>query len=290
MISDLPSIDDYPTLRKDITRAVNIALEEDIGDGDITAQLIPADKTAEATIITREDCVVCGVAWVDEVFNQLDQNIQIDWHVKDGDQIKANTTLCNLYGNARNLLTGERTALNFLQLLSGTATTSREYAELVKDSHIKILDTRKTIPGLRTAQKYAVRCGGCFNHRMGLYDAFLIKENHIAACGGIKNAVEEARRQQIGKLIEVEVENINQLKEAINFKSNVVMLDNFSSSDIGFANKIDKSNVLFELSGNINLRSQSIDSYTNINLISLGSLTKNCQAIDLSFQINPDSN
>ncbi len=272
-----------PNLEKDMIRAVNIALEEDIGNGDITAELIPADQTATATIITREDCVVCGVAWVDEVFKQLDESIKIDWKVADGDTVQAGAEFCTLSGNTRALLTGERTALNFLQLLSGTATTSSEYANLVIGTKTKILDTRKTIPGLRTAQKYAVKCGGCDNHRMGLYDAFLIKENHIAACGGIKEAIEKARTAHPEKKLEIEVEDIEQLKVAIECGADVVMLDNFSDSLLNRCSSMEKSNSKFELSGN--LSAKNIDSFHNssIDYISSGAITKNIQAIDLSF-------
>ncbi|HUH37013.1 MAG TPA: carboxylating nicotinate-nucleotide diphosphorylase, partial [Spongiibacteraceae bacterium] len=202
-------------LERDRVRMVSFALEEDIGEGDITAELIPADQHADATIITREHAVLCGSAWVDEVFRQLDPRVQLTWQVKDGDNIEPNQVLVKLSGPARSLLTGERTALNFLQTLSGTATTAREYARLVEGTNIKILDTRKTIPGLRTAQKYAVKCGGCHNHRIGLYDAFLIKENHIAACGGIAEAVKQARLNHPEKLVEVEVENLEELQQAL---------------------------------------------------------------------------
>lgn len=279
------SISDYPTLQQDIVRAVSIALEEDVGDGDITAQLIPATQQATATIITREDCVICGTAWVEEVFRQLDPAVTIQWHVKDGDQVAADTTLCTLSGSARSLLTGERSALNFMQLLSGTATISRQYAELAKDSNIKILDTRKTIPGLRTAQKYAVRCGGCYNHRMGLYDAFLIKENHIAACGGIKQAVAEARRQQPGKPVEVEVENLDELKQAVEAGADIVMLDNFSSADLLEAGKL-KGDAKLEISGNIDINNLSASSQADADYTSSGALTKHVKAIDLSMRIS----
>lgn len=278
-------ISDYPTLQNDIVRAVSIALEEDIGSGDITAQLIPEGQQATATIITREDCVVCGTAWVDEVFRQVDPAVTIQWHVQDGDQVMANTTLCTLSGSARSLLTGERSALNFLQLLSGTATVSRQYAELAKDSNIKILDTRKTIPGLRTAQKYAVRCGGCHNHRMGLYDAFLIKENHIAACGGIAQAVAEARRQQPGKTVEVEVENLEELKQAVEAGADIVMLDNFSPADLREAGKL-KGNAKIEISGNIDINNLSASTDANADYTSSGALTKHVRAIDLSMRIS----
>lgn len=279
------TISDYPSLQKDIVRAVSIALEEDIGDGDITAQLIPAEQTASATIITREDCVICGTAWVDEVFRQLDASVTVEWHVKDGDQVAVNTTLCTLKGPARSLLTGERSALNFLQLLSGVATVSRQYAELVKDLPIKILDTRKTIPGLRTAQKYAVRCGGCYNHRMGLYDAFLIKENHIAACGGISQAVAEARRQQPGKTVEVEVENLDELKQAVAAGADIVMLDNFSPADMLEAAKL-KGKAKLEISGNVDLDNLRASTGADADYTSSGALTKHIRAIDLSMRIS----
>ncbi len=274
-------------IRSDITRAVKIALEEDIGSGDITAELIPEDKTDTATIITREDCTVCGTEWVNETFKQLGGLDKIEWHVEDGDRAQANDTLVTLEGNTRRLLTGERTALNFLQLLSGTATTARQYADaLPADSKIKLLDTRKTIPGLRTAQKYAVAIGGCHNHRIGLYDAFLIKENHIAACGGIRQAVEKARSLYSDKLIEVEVENIEELNEAIEARVDVVMLDNFDAGMMLEAEKIDKHKCLFEASGNIDYRSLKEKNLKAVDYCSLGVLTKALTPIDLSLRIN----
>jgi nicotinate-nucleotide pyrophosphorylase (carboxylating) len=278
------SISDIHNLEQDIVRAVRIALEEDIGDGDITAHLIPAGQTAEASITTREDCVVCGTPWVDEVFRQLDPNITIDWHVKDGDEVTANTTLCTLEGNARNLLTGERTALNFLQLLSGTATTSRQYADMVKDTQLKILDTRKTIPGLRTAQKYAVRCGGCYNHRIGLFDAFLIKENHIAACGGIFAAVTSARDLAPGKSVEVEVENIDEFQEALDASTDIIMLDNFSIDNLQTAANNNNRTSKLEASGNIALQTIQVIARTGVDYVSCGALTKNCTSVDLSMR------
>ncbi|MGQ9426015.1 carboxylating nicotinate-nucleotide diphosphorylase [Gilvimarinus sp. F26214L] len=277
-----------PDLEADISRSVRIALEEDIGDGDITARLIPAEQQAEATVLTREDCVVCGTPWVDEVFRQLDPDVSIQWMVKDGDRIAANTTLCTLKGKSRSLLTGERTALNFLQLLSGTATTARQFADLVKDSAIKILDTRKTIPGLRTAQKYAVRCGGCHNHRIGLFDAFLIKENHIAACGGIKQAVEEARRQQPGKTVEVEVENVEELVQALEAQADVIMLDNFSGEMLTQAVRLRSelhSASQYEVSGNLEASALSHLAGMAVDYASSGALTKHLRAIDLSMRI-----
>jgi len=274
-----------PSLETDCIRAVTIALEEDIGSGDITAQLIPATQTSQATIITREDCVICGIDWVEEVFRQLDPSVEINWQVKDGDFVKENTELCQLKGNNRILLTGERTALNFLQLLSGTATTSQQYAKLVKGSKVKILDTRKTIPGLRTAQKYAVRCGGCHNHRIGLYDAFLIKENHIASCGGIKNAIETARKQNPSKTVEVEVENLSELQQALDAKADVIMLDNFSDEDLKQCGKFEKGNTKFESSGNLQVNKISSKLSGIADYASIGALTKNLTAIDLSMRI-----
>ncbi len=272
-------------IREDITRSVKIALEEDIGSGDITAQLIPADKTDTARIITREDCVICGTAWVDETYKQLDDSVSIDWQVKDGDTAKAGTTLATLSGNSRALLTGERTALNFMQLLSGTATKAHQLKAELGESHIKLLDTRKTVPGLRTGQKYAVAIGGCNNHRIGLFDAFLIKENHISSCGSIKNAVSAAKQNQPDKIVEVEVENIDQLKQALTYGADIVMLDNFSRDMLSSLSNIDKGTVKYELSGNMSLRDiQKIKDY-NIDYISFGTITKNVHAIDLSFRI-----
>jgi nicotinate-nucleotide pyrophosphorylase (carboxylating) len=272
-------------LRADIERTVRWALEEDIGSGDITAELIPADKIATATIITREHATICGRPWVDEVFRQLDDNVKLDWQVRDGDRVEPNQILVTLQGRARSLLTGERTALNFLQTLSGTATTAYEYAQLVKGTDIKILDTRKTIPGLRTAQKYAVRCGGCHNHRIGLFDAFLIKENHIAACGGIIAAVSKARELHPDKPVEVEVENFDELKQALNAKADIIMLDNFSIADAKEAMRLVNHSAQVEISGNV--AAESIDTLIGIapDFISSGALTKHVRAVDLSMRI-----
>ena len=236
---------------RDIPQSVTRALAEDIGDGDITARLIPADKQATGVVISRETAVICGQPWVDEVFRQLDPSCKIDWHIKEGQQVSPNDQLFTITGNARTLLTGERAALNFLQTLSATATLARHYANLVEDSEVRILDTRKTIPGLRLAQKYAVTVGGCHNHRIGLYDAFLIKENHIAACGGITQAVEQARVIAAGKLVEVEVETVAELQQALDAKADVVMLDNFSPEDIAKLRNIDFGDTKIEVSGNI---------------------------------------
>ncbi|MEZ7858652.1 MAG: nicotinate-nucleotide pyrophosphorylase (carboxylating) [Parasphingorhabdus sp.] len=269
----------------DVPQLVARALQEDIGHGDITAMLIPADKEASASVISRDSAVICGRPWVDEVFRQLDPNTRVDWEISEGDVVSPNQTLLTLTGNARVLLTGERTALNFLQTLSATATLARQYADLTSNSDIRILDTRKTIPGLRLAQKYAVTVGGCHNHRMGLYDAFLIKENHIAACGGIAKAVAQARKIATDKLVEVEVENLNELRQALLAKADVVMLDNFSPTDIEGLKTLDFGHTKVEVSGNIT--AQNLQQYigAEVNYISSGSLTKHVQAIDLSMRL-----
>ena len=274
-------------IREDITRQVRAALEEDIGSGDVTAELIDADATNEAYIITKEDCTICGTAWVDETFKQLGGLDNTIWHVKDGDKVKAGTRLVEFSGNSRKLLTGERTVLNFLQLLSSVATKSAEYAELVKDKHVKILDTRKTIPGLRTAQKYAVTVGGCDNHRIGLYDRFLIKENHIAASGGIEKAVAKARMLYPKLLVEVEVETLEEFERALNAHADIIMLDEFSSDDQAAA--VDRLHddswaPYLEISGDITRK--GLVNQTHGDLVSIGALTKHVQAIDLSFRIS----
>ena len=269
----------------DVPQLVARALQEDIGHGDITAMLIPADKEASASVISRDSAVICGRPWVDEVFRQLDPNTRVDWEISEGDVVSPNQTLFTLTGNARVLLTGERTALNFLQTLSATATLARQYADLSADSDIRILDTRKTIPGLRLAQKYAVTVGGCYNHRMGLYDAFLIKENHIAACGGIVKAVAQARKIATDKVVEVEVENLNELRQALLAKADVVMLDNFSPIDLEGLKTLNFGHTKVEVSGNIT--AQTLQQYigAEVNYISSGSLTKHVQAIDLSMRL-----
>src|SRR6056300_860833 len=216
------------TLQPVIFANVTAAIEEDIASGDITAELIPADEMGRARIITREAAVIAGTAWVDEVFRQVDPEVEVNWEVKDGDRVIPDQALFTLKGKSRSLLTGERAALNFLQTLSGTATVSAEYADRVANTPVRLLDTRKTIPGLRMAQKYAVACGGCYNHRIGLFDAFLIKENHIQACGGIAAAVNTARAQAPGKPVEVEVETMDELRQALEAACDRVMLDNFS--------------------------------------------------------------
>jgi nicotinate-nucleotide pyrophosphorylase (carboxylating) len=271
-------------LTADIERSVRWALEEDIGAGDITAELIPADQSATATVITREAAVMCGRPWADEVFRQLDPDVRLEWQMDDGDNVEPNQVLVTLHGRARSLLTGERTALNFLQTLSGTATTAREYAELVKGTHVKILDTRKTLPGLRTAQKYAVRCGGCHNHRIGLYDAFLIKENHIAAAGSIENAISQAKQIAPGKPVEVEVESLKELRLALNAAADIIMLDNFDYDDIKQAVLLTKATAKLEVSGGVDQHTVANLAATGIDYISIGALTKHCRAIDLSMR------
>ncbi|GAA5526153.1 Nicotinate-nucleotide pyrophosphorylase [carboxylating] [Microbulbifer aestuariivivens] len=281
-----PQATDIPNLFEDLKRAVRYALEEDVGSGDITAQLIPADREARARVITREDCTVCGRAWVEEVFQQLDPGVKLTWHCEDGDKVAAETVLFELEGNARSILTGERTALNFLQTLSGTATTAAEYAALAAGTGVKILDTRKTIPGLRSAQKYAVLCGGCSNHRFGLYDAFLIKENHIAAAGGIDAAVRQARDIAPEALVEVEVENLDELATALEAGADVIMLDEFSDADTRTALSLAKGRAKIEISGSVDAARLAQLAAMQADYISSGSLTKHLRAIDLSLRID----
>ncbi len=268
----------------DLTSTVERALAEDIGSGDITAQLIPEHQLAKATVITRENAILCGQAWVDEVFRQVDPAVTVEWKVADGERVTPNQVLFELSGSARSLLTGERAALNFLQLLSGTATLCRRYADIVKDTSVKLLDTRKTIPGLRNAQKYAVTQGGCFNHRLGLFDAFLIKENHIAACGGISQAITTAKQQSPGKLVEVEVESIDELEQALAAGADVIMLDNFSEALMKKAVTMTAGKAKLEASGNITTETLLMTAKTGVDYISIGALTKDCKAVDLSMR------
>ncbi len=269
---------------------VALSLAEDLGSGDVTARLIPADQWATATVICRQNTILCGRRWFDETFQQLSSNIRIDWHVDDGDEIPANTILCRLSGPARALLSGERTALNLLQTLSATATRTAEYRRAIGDRPVTLLDTRKTIPGLRLAQKYAVRCGGGNNHRIGLYDAILIKENHIAACGSVGAAIESARKIA-GKealAIEVEVEDLEELTEALRAGADKVLLDNFTVALLKEAVELRQqlgSRCRFEVSGGIRLDTIQQIAATGIDDISVGALTKDVQAIDLSMRI-----
>jgi nicotinate-nucleotide pyrophosphorylase (carboxylating) len=259
-------------------------IEEDLGAGDVTAQIIPATTLATADVITREAMVICGQAWFESVFNYLNPLVNINWLVREGENVDADHPICTLHGPARPLLTGERTALNLLQTLSATATISRRYAEAVAGTGCKILDTRKTIPGLRQAQKYAVRCGGCYNHRMGLYDAILIKENHIIAAGSLTNAVTVARSLS-NVPIEVEVESIQELQEALSATPDRIMLDNFTLADIAEAVKLAAGQVELEASGNIDLNNCRRYAETGVDYISIGALTKNIRAVDLSMRI-----
>jgi len=267
-----------------IQQNVQNALREDIGSGDITAQLIAEHKQAKATIISREHAVVCGIPWASEVFLQVDKNIICRWLVNDGQTVVAQQPLAQLNGPARSLLTAERTALNFLQLLSGTATITHCYAEQLKGSNSQLLDTRKTIPGLRLAQKYAVYCGGGNSHRWGLYDAFLIKENHIAAGGSIAAAIAQARQNHPDKTIEIEVEDLNELQQAIVAKAHRILLDNFTVAQIETAVAMNQQQALLEVSGSINLANIAKIAQTGVDYISVGNLTKHVQAIDLSMR------
>jgi nicotinate-nucleotide pyrophosphorylase (carboxylating) len=280
---------DLSLYQDDIIAAVTAAIKEDIGNGDITAQLIPETQQAHARIISRDKAVIAGQAWVNEVFRQIDASVEVIWKIEEGDLVEPNQTLFELKGNARSLLTGERCALNFLQSLSGTATLCRHYADIVAGTPVKLLDTRKTIPGLRIAQKYAVTVGGCYNHRIGLYDAFLIKENHIMAAGNISNAVKQAHAIAPGKPVEVEVETMAQLDEAIEAGADTIMLDNFTPEEmlIAVQHTRAKTNgqVKLEASGGITTDSLRQYAETGVDFISIGALTKDCTAVDLSMRI-----
>ena len=276
-------------LQQDIQRTVRQALLEDLGgtldpNADITAQLIPADKQGSATVITREAGVFCGTAWVNEVFAQLGGQVTIEWLVKDGDHLEPNQRLFRLQGPARVLLTGERTALNFVQSLAGVASQVARYVQELDGTHCRLLDTRKTVPGLRTALKYAVTCGGGNNHRMGLFDAYLIKENHIMACGGIAQAVAKARELNPGKRVEVEVENLEELQQALEAKADVIMLDNFEVPMMEQAVAITAGRAKLEISGNVTLQTIRRFAQTGVDFISVGALTKHVHALDLSMR------
>ena len=267
-----------------IQQQVALALAEDIGSGDVTAQLIPENKHADARVICREEAVLCGIEWVSEVFNQLDSTIVIEWYCQDGDRIQPNQELCRLHGSARHLLSGERTALNFLQTLSATATQANEYVAAVNGTGCRILDTRKTIPGLRLAQKYAVRCGGAHNHRTGLYDMVLIKENHISAAGSIQAAVDTARRLSPTIPVEVEVENLAQLQQALATGVARILLDNMDIPTLKQAVEITAKRIPLEASGGVNLQTAREIATTGVDYISIGSITKHIRAIDLSMR------
>lgn len=271
-------------LKKDIQITVANALAEDIGAGDITAQLIPESNTATARVISRQTAVVCGTEWVDAVFKQVDPELKLEWLVKDGDLVERDQPLFTATGSARHLLTAERTALNFLQTLSGTATISKHYADKVAGTSVKLLDTRKTLPGLRTAQKYAVTCGGCFNHRIGLYDAFLIKENHIMGCGGIEAAIKTAQTNEPGKPVEIEVETFEELQAALIAGADIIMLDNFTLEEMREAVALVDGQAKLEASGNVTDATLRPIAETGVDYISIGALTKHCQAVDLSMR------
>lgn len=274
------------SLQSSIQDEVRRALAEDVGSGDITAALIPADRQARATIISREPAILCGTAWAAEVFRQVNPQIRIEWLAADGDRLQPNQPFCRLSGPARGLLTGERCALNFIQTLSATATRSRYFADLVEGTGVKLLDTRKTLPGLRLAQKYAVTCGGCHNHRIGLFDAFLIKENHIAACGGIQAAVSQARALAPGKPVEVEVESLDELRQALEAGADIIMLDELSHEDMRTAVSITAGRAALEASGGINEANLRSVAETGVDYISIGSLTKDIKAVDLSMRLS----
>ncbi|MEG5264692.1 carboxylating nicotinate-nucleotide diphosphorylase [Pseudomonas sp. JDS28PS106] len=273
-------------LTAEIEANVRRALLEDVGGGDITAQLIPAERLAKATIISRDNAVIAGTGWVDAVFRQLDPRVAVHWQVMDGDRVSPDQALFHLEGPARSLLTGERSALNFLQMLSGVATRARYFADMVSGTQVKLLDTRKTLPGLRLAQKYAVTCGGCHNHRIGLYDAFLIKENHIAACGGVAEAVEAAHRIAPGKPVEIEVENLAELRLALDAGADIIMLDELSLDDMREAVRLTGGKAKLEASGGINDDTLRVIAETGVDYISIGAMTKDVKAVDLSMRLS----
>ncbi|WP_122553420.1 carboxylating nicotinate-nucleotide diphosphorylase [Pseudomonas viridiflava] len=273
-------------LTAEIEANVRRALLEDVGSGDITAQLIPAERLAKATIISRDAAVIAGTAWVDAVFRQLDPRVAVHWQVSDGDRVSPDQALFHLEGPARSLLTGERSALNFLQLLSGVATRAQHFADMVSGTQVKLLDTRKTLPGLRLAQKYAVTCGGCHNHRIGLYDAFLIKENHIAACGGIAQSIEAAHKIAPGKPVEVEVESLAELKQALDAGADIIMLDELSLEDMREAVRLNAGRAKLEASGGINDDTLRVIAETGVDYISIGAMTKDVKAVDLSMRLS----
>lgn len=271
-------------LPNDLQTTVARALAEDIGTGDVTAGLIPAAKQASATVICREAAILCGTAWFDEVFRQLDPAVHIIWQHQDGERVTANAVLCTLQGSARSILSGERAALNFLQTLSATATATRRYVDLVAHTQCRILDTRKTLPGLRTAQKYAVVCGGGTNHRIGLYDRVLIKENHIMAAGSITAAIQQARQLHPGILVEVETENLQELAEATAAQADIIMLDEYSLADMREAVRITNGRIPLEASGGVSPETLVAIAETGVNFVSIGGITKHVRAVDLSMR------
>ena len=271
-------------LPNDLQTTVARALDEDIGTGDVTAGLIPAAKQASATVICREAAILCGTAWFNEVFRQLDPAVHIIWQHQDGERVTANAVLCTLQGSARSILSGERAALNFLQTLSATATATRRYVDLVAHTQCRILDTRKTLPGLRTAQKYAVVCGGGTNHRIGLYDRVLIKENHIMAAGSITAAIQQARQLHPGILVEVETENLQELAEATAAQADIIMLDEYSLADMREAVRLTDGRIPLEASGGVSPETLVAIAETGVNFVSIGGITKHVRAVDLSMR------
>ena len=269
-----------------IAKLVTQALSEDVANGDITAELIGADVQASGRLVTREDGILCGTTFALEAFQQIDPSCHVEWAAQDGDSIAADSLVCTLSGPARALLTGERTALNFLQLLSGTATTAGQYAARVAHTKVKLLDTRKTVPGLRRAQKYAVTCGGCYNHRIGLFDAFLIKENHISAAGGIAEAVAAARNVAPDKPVEIEVETEAELEQALTAGADRIMLDNFTLAALRDAVSLTAGRAELEASGNVTDETLVAIAETGVDFISIGALTKHVRALDLSMRID----
>ena len=270
--------------QEEIKASVSRALSEDVGSGDVSAQIIPEDAHSRAIVISRETAIICGTQWFDEVFKQLDPDVTVNWHIKDGDEVSANKTLCEISGPSRSLLTGERTALNFLQTLSGVSTLANRYMKAILGTKTKILDTRKTLPGLRKELKYAVKCGGCYNHRMGLYDEILIKENHIQAAGSIQKAIEQARIHTPTIKLGVEVRTIDELKEALTANPDRILLDNMELTLLRRAVTLTASQIPLEASGGITLNNIRSIAETGVDYISVGSLTKNLTAIDLSMQ------
>lgn len=269
-------------IQADVTRA----LEEDLGTGDVTAELVPRNGWAQGQVICREAAVLCGHPWFDEVFRQLDDRVEVHWSVREGQRITTDQPVCTLAGPARALLSGERTALNFLQTLSGTATSARHFVDIVAGTHARILDTRKTLPGLRAAQKYATRCGGASNHRQGLYDAILIKENHILACGSIDAAVAAARERAPELPVEVEVENLEELDQAIAAGADTIMLDNFSLAQVERAVTLTARRARLEVSGNLGEQGLRELAATGIDFISIGAITKHVRAVDYSMRLS----
>jgi nicotinate-nucleotide pyrophosphorylase (carboxylating) len=276
-----------PKLPSDVANVVAGALDEDVDGGDLTASLIPAEVMARAYVVCRQDAVLCGCEWFNEAFKQLDTRVTVQWSLGDGETIDANTTLCHLQGPARALLSGERTALNFLQTLSATATQTRRFVDAVEGTGAKILDTRKTLPGLRSAQKYAVACAGGKNHRMGLYDGILIKENHIIAAGSITNAVQAAKAQRPDMAIEVEVEDLDELREAVEACTDIVLLDNFTLERMRKAVEFNNGRAKLEVSGGVSLETVREIALTDVDYISVGTLTKDIEAIGLSMRLEP---